>query len=100
MQNGIAHRPILPTMTHWVLILALLVGQSLALGHDHGVHADDDGSCALCLYAQQTAHFIPPAMPCLPVLPVPLPAAKGRWHSCTVVAPPPFRSRAPPAVSC
>ena len=41
----------------WSLVLALLLGQSYALAHDHDADHASETSCALCLYAQLSDAF-------------------------------------------
>jgi hypothetical protein len=84
-------------MGHWLLVLALLLGQSAALAHDHDADKNNDSACALCLFAQQSGHGIPSVIPGLPLQT----GQVFRSHSviqdllASVVVP--FHSRAPPA---
>lgn len=86
---------------HCVLLLALLLGQAVALGHYHDADQDPERSCALCLYAQQTGHAIATTVAGLPVQVFhagifhPL-----LWQQPVAVIILPFHSRAPPFTSC
>ena len=52
-------------ISHWALILALLLGQSIALGHDHDTNSSE--ICVLCLYVQQSDNALPMSTFGLPV---------------------------------
>jgi hypothetical protein len=90
----------LHTLTHWAFILALLLGQTVALGHDHAADHDPDSVCALCLHSQQSGHALHSVITGLPL------------QSCHVFHPHtltqdilasvivPFHSRAPPFITC
>jgi hypothetical protein len=43
----------------WSLVLALLLGQSYALAHDHDADHASETSCTLCLYAQLSDEAVP-----------------------------------------
>jgi len=58
MMTSSQHKRPLYALTHWVLVLALLLGQSFALAHDHDSDHDFEGSCALCLYSQNTDDMV------------------------------------------
>ena len=89
----------LRAITYWVLVLVLLLGQSLALAHDHDADRDSEGTCALCLYAQQSDNVIPSTAAGI---------SAQKYHVFTVhpvsqesvaVTVSPFNSRAPPFIS-
>jgi hypothetical protein len=59
-------------LSHWVLILVLLLGQSIALEHDHEADSNSDETCALCLYAQQSDNVLPASTLGVPANPSPV----------------------------
>jgi hypothetical protein len=81
----------------WVLVIALLLAQSLALAHDHDADAGPEGTCALCLFAHHVDGSLPAASLALqtenPTVFNPMPADSHFTGS----ARPHYRSRAPPA---
>ena len=89
----------LRVITHWVFILALLLGQSLALGHDHGADQDPGGICALCLHAQQSDTVIPPTATGISVQQFPVADVRSALQAPPAVTELPFHSRAPPLIS-
>jgi len=88
-------RAVLP----WLLVLALLLGQSLALGHDHDAGQDVDEACVLCLFAQQADDIIPSMAAGLPVQVSHVHSSHAFTQNTFAVTVPPFHSRAPPAIS-
>jgi hypothetical protein len=87
-------------LTHWALILVLLLGQSYALAHDHDAHQGDEAPCALCVYAQQSDTFIQSAAYSQ------LLQTSHTGSACSARQQPaaanllPFHSRAPPVNAC
>ncbi len=83
-----------------LLALALLLGQSLAHGHDHDAGQDTDEACALCLFAQQSGNSIASTADGLSVQTSRVHSACTPVQHAVAVTIPPFHSRAPPFISC
>lgn len=87
-------------LTHWVLILVLLLGQSYALAHDHDAHQGDEAPCALCVYAQQSDTFIQSAAYSQLLQTFQTGSACSARQQPAAANLLPFNSRAPPANAC
>ena len=85
---------------HGLLVLALLLGQSLALGHDHDAGRDVDEACVLCLFVQQSDGITPLLADGLPVQSSRVHFSHTFKQHTFAVTVPPFHSRAPPLISC
>lgn len=85
---------------HGLLVLALLLGQSLALGHDHDAGQNVDEACVLCLFAQQSGDITPSIAEELPVQASRVHFSHTFTQHSFAVTVPPFHSRAPPSISC
>jgi hypothetical protein len=83
-------------ISHWALILALLLGQSIALGHDHDADSHSSEVCALCIHAQQSVNALPSPTVGLPVRTSPVCISATQWQRPVAVIVLPFQSRAPP----
>jgi hypothetical protein len=84
---------------HWALILALLLGQSIAQGHDHDADTKFAEICALCLYVQQSGNALPISTFGLPVKTSPICIPASQQQLFVVISVLPFQSRAPPLIS-
>jgi hypothetical protein len=100
MMTSSQHKRSLFALTHWVLVLALLLGQSLALGHDHDADQASEGTCALCLYAQQSDNIIPSTAAGILVKKFHVTITPSVLQEPAAVTVVPFNSRAPPFISC
>lgn len=83
---------------HWLLVCLLLLGQTLALAHDHDAGVDTDSHCALCLFAHHTDGSLPGHAcgglnPVYAVLHPPVIHAPVSIETCTQ-----YHSRAPPVI--
>ena len=83
---------------HWALILALLLGQSIALGHDHDPDTNSSEICMLCLYAQQLDNALPMSTFGLPVKTPSVCASDSQRQQYAAVNILSFQSRAPPFI--
>ena len=87
-------------MVRCLLILALLLGQSVALAHDHDADKDNGSTCALCLFVQQSGHGMASAIPDLPAqIAHNIPSPMVTQVALAPVAVP-YHSRAPPIITC
>lgn len=100
MMTSSQHKRSLYALTHWVLVLALLLGQSLAPGHEHDADQGSEGTCVLCLYAQQSDAVIPSTAAGLSVLKFHVAVTPAVLREPAAVTVLPFNSRAPPIISC
>lgn len=94
------HKPFLRTVTRWALILALLLGQSLALAHHHDADQGTEGTCALCLHAQQSGDVVPATAAGITVQKFHTAIASPVLQGPAAVTILPFNSRAPLFSSC
>ena len=83
-------------ISHWALILALLLGQSIALGHDHDTDTNSSEICVLCLYVQQLDNALPMSTFGLPVKTSSVCAPDSQQQPFVAVNILSFQSRAPP----
>jgi len=86
------------SLTSWILILALVLGQSLALVHKHDVDKFSAHHCALCLYAQQLNHSIPTDTLTFPAIVSGFFGEAMLVYSLVSSTSLPFLSRAPPSI--
>ena len=86
-------------ISHWALILALLLGQSIALGHDHDTDTNSSEFCQLCLYVQQLGNALPMSTFGLPVKTSSVCAPDSQRQQFVAVNILSFQSRAPPFIS-
>ena len=86
-------------ISHWVLVLALLLGQSIALGHDHDTDTNSSEICALCLCVQQLDNALPMSTFGLPVKTSSVCAPELQRQQFVAVNILSFQSRAPPLTS-
>ena len=87
-------------IAHWLLVLALLLGQSVAAGHDHDVDQDHESACVLCLFAQQSDDIIPSMAGELSIQGSCVHVSRTFAQQTFAVTVPPFHSRAPPYIAC
>lgn len=82
------------------LMIALLLGQSIALGHDHDHDTDTNFSeiCVLCLYEQQLDNALPLSTFGLPVKTSSVCAPDSQQQQFVAVNILSFQSRAPPLI--
>ena len=85
-------------ISHWALILALLLGQSIALGHDHDTDTNSSEICMLCLYAQQSDNALPTSTLGLPVKTPSVCTPDSQQQQFVAVNILSFQSRAPPLI--
>jgi len=85
-------------ISHWALILALLLGQSIALGHDHDTDTNSSEICVLCLYVQQSDNVLPMSTFGLPVKTSSVCAPDSQQQPFVAVNILSFQSRAPPLI--
>ena len=85
-------------ISHWALILALLLGQSIALGHDHDTDTNSSEICVLCLYVQQLDDALPMSTFGLPVKTSSVCAPDSQQQQFVAVNFLSFQSRAPPLI--
>ncbi len=85
-------------ISHWALILALLLGQSIALGHDHDTDTNSSEICVLCLYVQQLDNALPMSTFGLPVKTPSVCASDSQRQQYAAVNILSFQSRAPPFI--
>ena len=85
-------------ISHWALILALLLGQSIALGHDHDTDTNSSEICVLCLYVQQSDNVLPMSTFGLPVKTSSVCAPDSQQLQFVAVNILSFQSRAPPLI--
>ena len=83
----------------WALILVLLLGQSIALGHDHDTDTNSVESCQLCLFVQQLGDALPMSTSGLPVKTSSVCAPDSQGQQFVAVNILSFQSRAPPFIS-
>ena len=86
-------------ISHWALILVLLLGQSIALGHDHDTDTNSSEICVLCLYVQQLDDALPMSTFGLPAKTSSVCAPDSQWQQFVAVNILSFHSRAPPITS-
>ena len=86
-------------ISHWALILALLLGQSIALGHDHDSDSNLSEICVLCLCVQQLDNAVPMSISGLPVKTPSVCASDSQRQQFAAVNILSFQSRAPPLIS-
>ena len=84
---------------HWALVLALLLGQSMALGHDHDTDTNASEICVPCLSVQQFDNVLPMSTFGLPVNTSPVCAPYSQRQQFVTVNILSFQSRAPPLIS-
>jgi len=77
-------------------ILALVLGQSLALAHQHALDHPSSHDCALCLYAQHSGDGIPSTPFHFSTTASGFVAIAASVDALLCVTAPAFRSRAPP----
>lgn len=80
----------------WVLILALVLSQTLALAHQHAHDSPSSHDCALCLYAQHFANGLPSSTVNLAVTLSAISVVAASVCSLISVTSLSFLSRAPP----
>lgn len=97
LRHGKSHQR---TMTLWALVLALLLGQSVAFAHDHHADKNAGSACAFCLFAQQSGHGIPSINTGLPEQTVHFFWARAVTQGILASVVVPFHSRAPPVFTC
>jgi len=85
-------------ISHWALILALLLGQSIALGHDHDTDTNSSEICVLCLYVQQSDNALPMSTFGLPVKTSSVCAPDSQLQQFVAVNILSFQPRAPPLI--
>jgi hypothetical protein len=85
-------------ISHWALILALLLGQSIALGHDHDADTNSSEICVLCLYVQQLDNALSVSTYGLPVKTSSICAPDTQRQQFVAVNILSFQSRAPPLI--
>ena len=85
-------------ISHWALIFALLLGQSIALGHDHDTDTNSSEICVLCLYEQQLDNALPMSTFGLPVKTSSVCTPESQQQQFVAVNILSFRSRAPPLI--
>jgi len=85
-------------ISHWALILALLLGQSIALGHDHDTDTNSSEVCVLCLYVQQLDNAVPMSTFGLPIKTLSICASDSQRQQFAAVNILSFQSRAPPLI--
>ena len=85
-------------ISHWTLILALLLGQSVALGHDHDADTNSSEICVLCLYVQQLDNALPVSTFGLPVKTHSVCASDSQQQQFSAVNILSFQPRAPPLI--
>ena len=85
-------------ISHWALILALLLGQSIVLGHDHDTDANSSEICVLCMYVQQLDNALPTSTLGLPVKTSSVCAPDSQQQLYIAVTILSFQSRAPPRI--
>jgi hypothetical protein len=83
-------------ISHWALVLALLLGQSIALGHDHDTDTNSLEICVPCLYVQQLDNVLPMSTYGLSVNTSPVCAPDSQRQQFVTVNRLSFQSRAPP----
>ncbi|MEN8109037.1 MAG: hypothetical protein ABFS22_13665 [Pseudomonadota bacterium] len=86
-------------ISHWALILALILSQSIALGHDHGADENSAEICLLCLHAQQSDIVLPLSILGLLTSFTSVCVSDLQQPQFFVVSLLPFQSRAPPRIS-
>ncbi|MEN8207115.1 MAG: hypothetical protein ABFS24_14055 [Pseudomonadota bacterium] len=85
-------------ISHWALILALLLGQSIALGHDHDTDTNSSEICVLCLCVQQLDNALSMSTSGLPVRTPSVCASDSLQQQFLAVTILSFQSRAPPLI--
>jgi len=85
-------------ISHWALVLALLLGQSIALGHDHDTDTTSLEICVPCLYVQQLDNALPMSTFGLPVKTSSVCAPDSQQQQFVAVNILSFQSRAPPLI--
>jgi len=83
-------------ISHWALVLALLLGQSIALGHGHDTDTNSSEICVLCLYIQQLDDVFTMSTFGLPVKTSSVCAPELQRQQFVAVNILSFQSRAPP----
>ena len=83
-------------ISHWALVLALLLGQSIALGHDHDTDTNPSEICVLCLSVQQLDNALSASNYGLPVKTSSVYAFDSLPQQFIAVNILSFQSRAPP----
>jgi hypothetical protein len=83
-------------ISHWALIFALLLGQSIALGHDHDTNTSE--ICVLCLYVQQFDNTLPMSTFGFPVKTSSVCTPDSQQQQFVAVNILSFQSRAPPLI--
>lgn len=86
-------------ISHWALILALILGQSIALGHDHDADENSAEICVLCLHAQQMGNVLPLSIFGLLASSTSDCVSDSQQQQFVAVSILPFQSRAPPRIS-
>jgi hypothetical protein len=86
-------------ISHWALILALILGQSIALGHGHDADENSAEICLLCLHAQQSDNVLPLSILELLASSTSVCVSDSQRQQFVAVSIIPFQSRAPPRIS-
>jgi hypothetical protein len=83
---------------HWLLVCLLLLGQTLALAHDHDAAVDTETHCALCHFAHHAEGMLP-GQACGGSCPYPHVFHQPLNHDpVCIAARSQYHSRAPPAI--
>jgi len=98
MVMSILRKQAVRIISHWALILALLLGQSIALGHDHDTDTNSSEICVLCLCVQQLDNALPMSTFGLPVKTPSVCAPDSQRQQYAAVNILSFQSRAPPFI--
>ncbi|MGB5442638.1 MAG: hypothetical protein WBN57_08435 [Gammaproteobacteria bacterium] len=86
-------------ISHCALILVLLLGQSIALGHHHDTDTNSSEICVLCLYVQQLGNVLPMSTFGWPAKTSSVCTPDSQWQQFVAVNILSFQSRAPPFIS-